>query len=251
MGALQGGGNDVTSEHRQMMYLTGIPIPISGKIKIYSVPLKEIWEFGYERYISIISAICIQKDELKSLFPDIESDDLSPIDFIIANIIYNKKDSKSFYDVIKMLTHEKIDCDIEKRMIRIGDGTLSQSNIGEFQEIVKDRNLMNVEESHENPSNDKARQILERSRELRRKRKQYDDDDSGITFADIISIMAAKMEKSISEIGDYDIWQINDQLARLKAFDDYEVGYQALLHGAKKEDVDLNHWIGKNINLFE
>lgn len=239
------------SANRQMMYLTGIPVSISGNVKIYSVPLKEIWEYGYEHYISIVSAICIQKNELKSLFPDIESDELSSIDFIIANIIYNKKDSKSFYEVMEMLTHEKINCDIEKRIIKIGEGILSKDNIDEFQEVVKDRNLMNVEESHENPSNDKARQILERSRELKRKRKQYDESDSGITFSDIISIVAAKMRMPISEIGKYDIWQINDQLARFKMFDDYEVGYQALLHGAKKEDVDLNHWIGKNINLFE
>ena len=31
----------------------------------------------------------------------------------------------------------------------------------------------------------------------------------------------------------------------LKIMEDYEVNVQALLHGAKKEDVKLTHWITK------
>ena len=43
----------------------------------------------------------------------------------------------------------------------------------------------------------------------------------------------------------YDIYQFNDQFNRLKIMDDYEVNVQALLHGAKKENVNLTHWITK------
>ena len=32
--------------------------------------------------------------------------------------------------------------------------------------------------------------------------------------------------------------------------DDYKVGVESLVHGAKKEDVDLTYWIGANINLL-
>lgn len=241
----------MTYDEKQMAYLTGIPVTIKGGLKIYSVPLRDIWNYGYNKYIAIVSAICIEKDELGGLFPDINTNDINALDFIIANIIYNKNDGKNFKAVMSMLLHGDVICNIEKNRIDIGSSSITRDNIEEFQEIVRDRNLISVEETHENPANEKARRILERSRELKKRRRSADGNDNGMTFADIISITSAKFGKAISEIGEYDIWQLNDQLARLKTFDDYEVGYQALLHGAKKEDVDLKHWIDKNINLFE
>ena len=50
---------------------------------------------------------------------------------------------------------------------------------------------------------------------------------------------------TMHDIMQYDLYQFNDQFNRLKIMDDYEVSVQALLHGAKKEDVNLTHWITK------
>jgi len=44
---------------------------------------------------------------------------------------------------------------------------------------------------------------------------------------------------------------LNDMLGRFKIFDDYETNINALLHGAKKEDIDLTHWISGNKGLFQ
>ena len=71
------------------------------------------------------------------------------------------------------------------------------------------------------------------------------DEESAITLADLVSILASGFGLTMAEGMKYDIYQFNDQFNRLKIMDDYEVNVQALLHGAKKENVNLTHWITK------
>ena len=65
------------------------------------------------------------------------------------------------------------------------------------------------------------------------------------TLADLVSILASGFGLTMADVMKYDIYQFNDQFNRLKIMDDYEVNVQALLHGAKKENVNLTHWITK------
>ena len=89
--------------------------------------------------------------------------------------------------------------------------------------------------------------FLQRRKEerLKRKRAKAAEDGTDITISDLVSIMANGLGMTMHDIMQYDLYQFNDQFNRLKIMDDYEVSVQALLHGAKKEDVNLTHWITK------
>ena len=93
------------------------------------------------------------------------------------------------------------------------------------------------------------RQVLEDERKeerlKRRKAKSLDDDESAITLSDLVSILASGFGMTLQEVMGYDLYQFNDQFNRLKIMDDYEVSVQALLHGAKKEDINFTHWLTK------
>ena len=80
---------------------------------------------------------------------------------------------------------------------------------------------------------------------MKRRKAKEPDEDSAITLADLVSILASGLGMSMDLVMDYDLYQFNDQFNRLKIMDDYEVSVQALLHGAKKENVNLTHWITK------
>ena len=80
---------------------------------------------------------------------------------------------------------------------------------------------------------------------MKRRKAKEPDEDSAITLADLVSILASGLGMSMDLVMDYDLYQFNDQFNRLKIIDDYEVSVQALLHGAKKENVNLTHWITK------
>ena len=121
-----------------------------------------------------------------------------------------------------------------------------------FQSIVKERNgISKLNEDIDNPANAKAAALLARKKALKKKLdKAKDQDTSGITLADLISILASGMKLPIPVICQYDMYQFNDQFNRLRIFKDYDVNVQALLAGADSNSIHLQHWMSK-INTDE
>lgn len=93
-----------------------------------------------------------------------------------------------------------------------------------------------------NPSNAKAAAIIARSKELAKKIKKSEG-SSELTLNDLLSILSAKSNRSLEDIAKMDMYQIRDSIRRYKSVDDYEVGIEALIAGAKPDDIKLEHWI--------
>lgn len=129
---------------------------------------------------------------------------------------------------------------------------LNDANYNKFRLILKERNCLididNVEEI-DNPANEMARKLLEKRKMLRdkvKKAKQSKCDGDGLTMADLISIFAEAEHMPLQDVYDkYDIYQFNNQFNRLKIMDDFHVNIQALLAGAKSDEVNLQHWLSK------
>ena len=65
-------------------------------------------------------------------------------------------------------------------------------------------------------------------------------------MADLISIFAEAEHLPLQDVyNKYDIYQFNNQFNRLKIMDDYHVNIQALLAGAKSEELHMQHWLTK------
>ena len=127
---------------------------------------------------------------------------------------------------------------------------LNEKNYDDFRKILKHRNclfdLADIED--ENPANDMAAKLLAKKKELQaklRKAKSNNNED-GISMADLISIFAEAESMPLQDVyKNYDVYQFNNQFNRLKIMDDYKVNIQALIAGAKSEDVKLQHWLSK------
>jgi hypothetical protein len=127
---------------------------------------------------------------------------------------------------------------------------LNEGNYNQFRNVLKQRNcLADIDDiEDESPANEMVAKLLEKKRMFKEKlRKAHKaQDGEGISMADLISIFAEAEKMPLQDVyRNYDVYQFNNQFNRLKIMDDYHVNIQALIAGAKPEDVKLQHWISK------
>lgn len=219
-----------------------------GKVPIYPISLQTIARIGYKKYSAEIRFLCATPIDVQAM----TGEDISEIGvyrYLVQNAIKDPKVMEIMIFWFSQITHSSITFSA-KKMCFIGNSFLiSKENFDEIQAIIKMRNgLQDLYEEDENPDNEAARRVLQRRKEerlKRRKAKSTDEDGSAITLADLVSILASGHGMLMDTVMEYDLYQFNDQFNRLKIMDDYEVSVQALLHGAKKENVNLTHWITK------
>jgi hypothetical protein len=67
-----------------------------------------------------------------------------------------------------------------------------------------------------------------------------------VSFGDLVSVLAANGNNlNIINIWDLTMYQFNNQFARMQMIEDYDLNIRSLLAGAKKEDIQLKHYIRK------
>ena len=228
-----------------LQLLSKDPIFAAG-IPVYPVSLRNIAKIGYQNYSRILGYLCITKEKINELFDG--QYDVDVITFLLS-VAQSEELKNDLISVFKLVCGEIPEFDVESKCIRINESIINDETIRSFQDIVRARNGLNEldDEEDENPANERARQLLELRRKLRKKvrdRKPKSESD-GLSMADLVSILAAGLHLTVFDVMEYDLYQFNDQFHRLKIFDDYQVSIQSLLHGAKKEDVNLKHWLTK------
>jgi hypothetical protein len=130
---------------------------------------------------------------------------------------------------------------------------INADNFDDISSVIKLRNGILPKEEMEmsNPASEKARQIIQRRNEIRRKKAKAFKDKNKLNTWDVIDIYTAVTKTPYEQVMTYDPFQLSASIARVKAFDDYEVGIQSLLHGAKSSDVNLSHWLAPLNNKEE
>lgn len=235
------------SSDLDLQLLSKDPIFAAG-VPVYPVSLREIAKVGYQYYSRMIGFLCITKEKIQDSFG--EEYDIDPIMFLLS-ASQNEEFKDDLIAIFKLVCRCIPEFDVENKCIHIGESSIDEDTLRSFRDIVRARNGLNEtsEEEDENPANERARQLLELRRKLRKKVKdrkiEQKGEEGGLSMADLVSILAAGLHLTTFEVMEYDLYQFNDQFHRLKIFDDYQVSIQSLLHGAKKEDVNLKHWLSK------
>lgn len=216
-------------------------------VPIYPIPIYRIARIGYTRFNSEVRMVCITEDDIANLLGK-ESEPIGAFPFLIGNAVSNPQFMELVLFWLSEITRTVVTFD-SQRLCFSGDGfAVTNENFAKIQEVIRLRNcLKNINEEEDNPDNETARRLLQRRKEERAKRKRakLNEEGSDITLGDLVSILASGFHLPIKTIMEYDLFQFNDQFNRLKIMDDYNVNIQALLHGAKRDDVNLTHWITK------
>lgn len=231
---------------KELIYITGKPVYLDG-VPIHPITINDITDVGYSHYLTLLHFICADiNDFIDNSEGKYTNEDLFV--FMLHSYLNNEKAKHVLLDALSMICKtDNIAYDDKHECFLIDGGTLNYNNFLMFQSIVKERNgISKLNEDIDNPANAKAAALLARKKALKKKiDKAKDQDTSGITLADLISILASGMKLPISVICEYDMYQFNDQFNRLRIFKDYDVNVQALLAGADSNSIHLQHWISK------
>ena len=238
-----------------------------GKFPTYKVTLQEMADYGFGKIQNVIALMAADDISASKLLNNVDGN-VSTFDVLMVGVLQDlsqrangsQESETSLYDSVlaflSLFFRREVNFDMRVGfVIRDDDGdiqfALNDSNYNQFRDILKYRNcLADLDNSiDENPDNEMAAKLLEKRRMLKeklKKAKSMSDDEEAITMSDLISIFAEAEKMPLQDVyRNYDVYQFNDQFNRLKIMDDYRVNIQALMAGAKSEDVKLQHWISK------
>ena len=238
--------NEAFQSDKDLIYITGKPVMLNG-VPICPITIDEIAEMGYSNYRNLLSYICADINDIVK-DNDGKYDNSHIYAFLLYGYLNNEDSRRAFTDALRMICHtDSIKYDAAHEAFLIDDGILNNDNFLDFQIIVKERNgISQLNEDIDNPANAKAAALLAKKKALKKKiDKAKNQDTSGITLADLVSITASGLHLPLSVVSQYDIYQFNDQFNRLRIFKDYDVNIQALLAGADSNSIKLQHWISK------
>lgn len=246
-----------------------------GKIYIddcptYKVTLMDMADYGFGQMQSIISLMASDNISASKLLSNID-EDMSTFSVLIIGImqelleIPDKNDTSqcvlynSILSFLSLFFRRKVYFDKNAGFVVVDDTehilfVLNEDNYEQFRKILRYRNcFFNTNDfDDENPANEMAAKLLEKRKMLQEKirKSKKKDEENEITMFDLISIFAEAEKMPLQDVyNNYDMYQFNDQFNRLKIMDDYHVNIQALMAGAKSEDVKLQHWISKINNI--
>ena len=238
--------NEVFQFDKELIYITGKPVMLNG-VPIRPITIDEIAEMGYSNYRNLLSYICADINDIVK-DNDGKYDNSHIYAFLLYGYLNNESSKNAFTAALQMICHtDNIRYDANNEAFLIDNGVLNNDNFLDFQMIVKERNgISQINEDIENPANAKAAALLAKKKALKKKiDKAKNQETSGITLADLVSITASGLHLPLSVVSQYDIYQFNDQFNRLRIFKDYDVNIQALLAGADSNSIKLQHWISK------
>lgn len=224
----------------KLKMISNVPIIIDG-ISIYSVPIKQIAEFGYKNYNQAIKILCISKQEIESLI----NEKISSLEFLQMNMIFDPNVKIVLNEILSLICKENVVYSDKQECFVISGRLLDKNNFDEVIDIIRKINsIENTDEPTEHPSNEKAKMILQKRRKARMRLMSSSNNDETLNLYDLVSIVAVGLKLPIDKVIEYSIYQLLDQFKRLMAKENYETSISSLLQGANKNDLELKHWAG-------
>lgn len=222
----------------KLKMLSNCPIVIKG-ISIHHVSIKQISAFGYEKYNQGIKILCISKSEIESLI----NEKISPFEFLRINMMFDPNVKTLLAEILSLICRAGVVFSEKQKAFIIGKELLDKNNFDEIISVIRERNsIENNDNTDENPSNEKARMILQKRKNARNRLMKNSVNDNVLHLPNLVSIVATAMKIPINKVMEYSIYQLTDQFKRLMSKEGYETGINALIHGASKSDLDLKHW---------
>lgn len=226
----------ISEQDLKLKLILGLPIEID-KIRIHSVKVKEIAEFGYLKYNQTLKIISADNFEIKKILNTNES--ISPFEFVVISVISSMEIRILIEDFFTLIFGEKTEFSEDKLCFNVGKNELNKDDFDEIVNIICKRNgATKSQKDLGKPSNEKARKILERRNLARSKLKK--SGENGFDIADLISFLSVYFDTST--LLNLDIYQLIDRFLRIIKKENYDISVNSLIHGANKSDLDLKHW---------
>lgn len=242
---------DITNLINPEQFYYGIPANLNGICNIYPKKLKDIAKIGIKNFYTYLNIFTLELEDIKSFLAQAGiTEEISKFQFHLLNA---KNDKVYYSNVINafqfFLQEENIIILYDSGAIVLGDikdeRIIREEEFNAICEIVSMQHVVKdtTEQALDNPSDAVAAKIIKQIKEGQKKRNK-NKQNSNLSFLDLVDALAAKG----NGLNALNIWELtyyafNCQFKRMQWIEDYEHGFQSLLAGAKKESVNLEHWI--------
>lgn len=232
----------------QLKLLSDEPIFIDD-VPVRKVSFNDIAKIGFLRYLQVLGYLTIDADELAE-FGDEKID--NAFIFIVSLCSASQQFCKDFIAVCKIL-FGNTPKSFSSKVIEFDDFLLTLDNFDDVISVIKIRNGMqkSSEEIDENPADKATAELLKRRRALRKKLAdaKKSDESGNVTVVDLISVFASISQIPLCVVMEMDMYQLVNQFKRFQIYDNYKTSLEAMMHGAKSEDVDLKYYVRKITDL--
>jgi len=228
----------------ELRLLKGSSFFVDG-IEIRPFSIGEIVEIGYEKYQQLINIFVLEVEDILKEIPE-ELNGISIFDLFLKS--NNDELYNLLIDGINLYLHPKnFQIIKDDNLIFVDDKIINCDNWKQISNIIKFQNCFKKNEDEYNPADPRTAELLRKRDEARRKlAKAKGSDNDSLNFADLVSILSANANGiNIINVWDLTFYAFNNQFARMKMLEDYDISIRSLLAGAKSEDVELKHWMLK------
>lgn len=228
----------------ELKLLSDDPIMV-GSVPVHKIPFRLIARIGLSKVMYSIRLLTMCSTDIVDMFGDEDINTLMAMLFVL-----NKADAALFAlvcDVIEIVFGSTPTLITPDRLM-FDKFEINSDNWLEVTHVIRARNEFgnHVEENADNPADEATRQLIERRNALRKVvAKKKGNDDMSITLIDLVGIFAVVTGLPLSQVMEYDVYQLYNQFSRYQMYEQYQVQIEALLHGAKNEDVELKHYARK------
>lgn len=231
----------------RLLLLSGNDIPFpEAQISIHHPTIKEIAWVGEESFFNGYQTLNISKNLLSEV-DKVDLDKLTNFDILIAilgehNAVMQK--NRACVKMVLALLFPQYQISIKRDAIELqlenSDDIhrLTKDNFDEFQSVIQQ--LFSLEEADGiqkdyNPEGEMSKRIAEKLKKRHQKLAEMKQSDTDAI--DIIgrysSILAIGSNLSLTDVLNYTLYQLLDQIKRLTLKTDYEIYVQAKMAGAK------------------
>lgn len=245
----------ILKDDLELIMLSGKKIDV-GIGYLYPLTIGDITEIGYSKYNQYLNTIAFTLDDIRKVY-DLK-EDATIFTFIVFYCLTDEDYKNTLLKTLSLFFKEEVKfytSDDEYGYFYLGNiednRKINELNFEYIQYLIKRMNNITKEDyEEENPSDARAKEILEKrkkARDLVAKAKSKDSDDGEpLTFADLVSILASNGNGVTPfNVWDMNIYLFNNQFNRMKMLDDYDVNIRSLLAGADPKKIELKHWMSK------
>lgn len=239
---------------------------IVDNIEITPFKIGEIIDVGFGKYSQMLNIFYLKIEEMLEI--DVNNEEMK--DLRAFDILLNsgmEDFTKFVLEAIRIILKcNSVVVNIEKQNIGLvyGDGNIDDTIVPENIHLITRDNWENIckcvkmqncykiddeKEGTDDTTDLKTLELLKRRSDVRKqleKIKSNSSDEEPLTFTDLISILSANGNYiNILNVWELTFYQFNNQFARMKMLEDYDISIRSLLAGAKAEDVNIVHWMSK------
>jgi hypothetical protein len=233
----------------KLRLLAGMPIHVDTFGLIKPLTVREIIEYGYEKYIAKLNIIALNKEQIVN--KDI-SDEFNEFDILF--LLGDESVNNLLKQSLEFFFKEEVHLVKDQQVIVVGSEQenfklINRKSYMDIRKILLMQNgILSVDDEMNLKSKDeKAKAIAERMKKAQeevKRIKSKDGESNDTDFFDLLSSISSK-SSSMNKLNIFDLtmFQVYEEFKRLNLIDQYHTNIKALLAGAKS--VKLKHWSSK------